>query len=208
MLLRDRTDQIVGLHWSLKDMTAYKQLKAINVDGHEAGDDEAMLLHDRSVHQYKQGELISLQPQIVWYVTRGIVKLSTLTEQGKEVLLGFLTPGMPFGAFLTALPLYEALAITDVELVSISASEIIASQHLGQFLFARIGQRLRQTETLLAISGERQLETRLYRLLQLLKEQLGEPVEQGTRLSVRFTHEEFPIHNFLEALSGARWQVI
>lgn len=190
MMLRDRADQPVGLHWSVKDVTAYKRLKAISVNEQETGADELAVLHGRSMHQFSQGDLISLNSQTVWYVNRGIVKLSTLTEQGKEVLLGFLTPGMPFGSLLTSLSLYEALAVTDVELISIATSEIIASQHLGQFLFGRTSQRLCQTELLLAISGERQLEARLYRLLQLLKDQLGEPVEQGTCLSIRFTHEE------------------
>lgn len=97
---------------------------------------------------------------------------------------------MPFGAYLTSLQLYEAVALTDVQLTSIPVNAIAHSCPLAQYLFVKTRQRLQQTEAWLAISGERQIEDRLCRLLNLLKDQAGEPTPEGTRLSIRLTQED------------------
>ncbi len=102
----------------------------------QSGPEDASLLQNQPVHQYEPGELIPLQPQALWYVNRGLVKLTTLTEQNKDVLIGLIGPGMPFGHYLTSLSLFEATALSDVELASISIAEIVASPHLTK-LFLR-----------------------------------------------------------------------
>jgi len=68
--------------------------------------------------------------------------------------------------------------------------QIAASPGLARTLLHQIIQRLRQTESLLAISGHLHVKDRFYHLLQLLKQQIGQPVAQGTRLSIRFTHQD------------------
>jgi CRP-like cAMP-binding protein len=108
--------------------------------------------------------MIPLEPEVLWQVTQGLVKLSTLSESNAEVLLGLSGPGMLFGSPLTGLPLYQAIALSDVQLISIPLTEINNSPDLAQTLFAQMSQRLRQTEALLALSGERLVKNRLYRL--------------------------------------------
>ncbi len=146
---------------------------------------------DRSKHIYLKGEIIPLKPQAIWQVTQGIVKLSTMSENGSEVLVGLAGPSMLFGSNLTELNTYQATALSKVELVCFSLSEVAASPSLTQTLLPQIIQRLRQTECLLAISGHRHVKDRFYQLLQLLKQEIGQPVEQGICLSVRFTHQDF-----------------
>jgi len=141
-------------------------------------------------HVYLKGEMISLKPQTIWVVSRGIVKLSTVSETGEEVLVGLAGPAMPFGSDLTALKTYQATALSEVELACFSLTDIAAYPNLAQKVLPQINQRLRQTEALLAISGQRHVKDRLHNLLLLLKQEIGQPVEQGTRLSVRFTHQE------------------
>lgn len=97
---------------------------------------------------------------------------------------------MPFSSDLTLLQTYQATALSDVELVYYTLTEIIASPRLTQTLLPQINQRLRQTEALLAIAGQRRLKDRFLQLLQLLKQEIGQPVPQGTRLLVRFTHQD------------------
>jgi CRP-like cAMP-binding protein len=48
---------------------------------------------------------------------------------------------------------------------------------------------MRQTEALLAIAGLKRVEDKLHHLLQLLKQEMGEPVAEGTRLGIRLTHQ-------------------
>jgi PAS domain S-box-containing protein len=140
---------------------------------------------------FLKGEIIPVKPQTIWQVSKGVVKLSTVCENGEEVLVGLVTSDMLFGADLTSLPTYQATALSEVQLVSISPIDIAKSPDIAQVVFAQVSQRLRQTEALLAISGQRRVKDRFYQLLSLLKQEIGQPVELGTRLSVRFTHQDF-----------------
>ncbi len=149
------------------------------------------LCQNRPLHSYSKGEIIPLSPTNIWLVTRGLVKLTTMSETGHEVLVGLAGLSIPFGASMTSLPIYQATALSEtVELVCFSLSEISNSPQLIQAISPQVNQRLRQTEQLLAVSGKRQVKDRLLHLLRLLKQELGESVPQGIRLSIRFTHQE------------------
>lgn len=141
-------------------------------------------------HFYLKGEIIPLKPQIFWQVCQGIVKLSTMSENGDEVLVGLAGPSMPFGSDLTSLKTYQATALSEVQLVCFSLEDIAGSHSLAQTILPQINLRLRQTEALLAISGQRRVKDRFLQLLQLLMQEIGQPVADGTRLSVRFTHQD------------------
>lgn len=191
LAFRDKHDRPAGFRWVLRDITEQKRLEAFQHSSYDlSGDNDAAFLQDRPIQEYSQGELISLAPQALCYVTRGMVKLTSLTLQNKEMMIGLIRPGMLFGAYLTALPIYQATALADVQLVDLSLGEITASPYLAQLMFAKTSYRLQQTETLLMIQGEQSIENGLCELLQLLKIEMGESVEQGVRLTVRLTHED------------------
>ena len=135
---------------------------------------------------YLKGEIIPVKSQVIWQVCQGLVKLSTVGENGEEVLVGLVSADMIFGANLTRLQTYQATALSEVQLVSVPWTEID-----NPSIKAQINQRLHQTEALLAISGQRRVKDRFYQLLQLLKQEIGQKVESGTRLNVRFTHQDF-----------------
>jgi CRP-like cAMP-binding protein len=118
------------------------------------------------------------------------VKLTTYSHSGQEVLVGLVGASSAFGSSLTALPLYEATALADTQLWSIPLSELPTSPKLKQRLLSQISQRLKQTESLLAVYGETRVADRFDSLLRLLKQEIGQPVAGGTRLSVRLTHED------------------
>jgi PAS domain S-box-containing protein len=190
LAIRDCNQQPISFRWTIRDISEQKRIKALEHHHHDGNGHSQNILQNRLRQFYSQGELIPLNSQTLWYVDQGLVKLSTLTDQNQEVLIGLISSGMPFGAYLTSLPLYEAIAISDVQLIAFSLNEIFTSYPLTQFFFAKTRQRLLQTETLLVISGERQIETRLCRLLQLLKDEVGQSVPQGIRLGLRLTHED------------------
>lgn len=139
---------------------------------------------------YLKGETIPLKPQIVYQVCQGIVRLSTLFENGEEVLVGLAGNSMAFGSDLTSLQTYQAVAVCEVHVLRFSLSDILASPHLSQVFIHQVSQRLRQTEALLAISGQRHVKDRLHYLLLLLKQEFGESTVQGTRLGIRLTHQD------------------
>lgn len=187
---RDSKGNAVSFHWVFKDITGRNRISLLQRTTVEKLSDNDSFFDNCPSQLYAPGDIIPLPPQTLAYVVKGLVKLTTLTEQNQEVLIGLIGRGMPFGKELTSLPIYEATALSDVELISFSQMEIAASSHLTQLLFSGVSHRLRQTEELLALCGERQVQTRLCRLLQLLKTEVGQPVAQGVCLTIRLTHED------------------
>lgn len=159
---------------------------------------------ERHLHFYGKGENVPLVTQGVLQVCQGWVLLSTCCPNGEEVLLGWAGPSTFFGLWLFQSlfpPLKEINSslqpnlyvsyhsLSDVYLKWYSLSEIETSPRLAQAMLPHLGKRIRQTETLLAINGQRRVEGRLHQLLLLLKEEMGQPVAEGTRLSARLTHQ-------------------
>jgi CRP-like cAMP-binding protein len=143
----------------------------------------------RTLRTYRRGQAITLNPSDVWVVYRGVVQLSTLYPSGDEAILGLAVPLMPFGLPLTLTQPYQAIALTDVDLMRLSLSELEQSPALMQCVLNQLSRRLQQTEALLALAGYRRVEDRLLQLLQLLQHELGQEVVGGTRLNVRLTHQ-------------------
>ena len=118
------------------------------------------------------------------------MKLSAYCEDGSEILVGLVKAEQPFGVDMTSLQTHGAIALCDVKIATIPATEVANNHTLSPVLLSQLNQRHKQTELLLFIAEKRRLKDRLRYLLQFLKQEIGEQVENGTRLSVRFTHEE------------------
>jgi CRP-like cAMP-binding protein len=143
----------------------------------------------RNLSSFRAGQSISMNPNEVWVVYRGVVQLSTLYPSGDEALLGLAGAAMPFGLPLTLIHPYQASALSDVDLLCLTLQEIEQSDTLSREIFQHLIRRLRQTEAMLAMVGYRRVEDRLRQLLNLLQMEIGQPVVNGTRLSVRLTHQ-------------------
>ena len=179
---RQEVNQPLTLRWLLRPATDSDQVEKEQLDSN------ANLGCDLQV--YHKGEIIPLHPEVIWQVRSGLVKLTTFSHSGQEVLVGLAAVKAVFGSTLTALPLYEATALADTQLWCISLSKFATSAQLQQRLLPQISQRLKQTESLLAVCGQVRVADRLYSLLQWLKQEIGQPVADGTRLSIRLTHED------------------
>ncbi|MBD2102292.1 Crp/Fnr family transcriptional regulator [Leptolyngbya sp. FACHB-261] len=147
------------------------------------------IYRDRPLYPFRSGQIIKIQPQEIWVVCRGVVQLSTLYASGDEALLGLAGPSMPFGQPFTLLEPYMATALSDVDLMRLTVAEVEASPTLAQGIFRHVSRRLRQTEAILALTGQRRVEDRLRHILWLLKNELGQATVEGTRLGVRLTHQ-------------------
>lgn len=148
------------------------------------------LYSERELRSSPSGAPIQMKPEEVWIVCRGVVQLSTLHPSGDEVLLGFAGPSMPFGVSLSSLKPYFATALSNVDLLRLTLADLQDSADLSQGIFRHLGRRLRQTEAILALVGHRRVEERLSHLLRLLQVEVGQPVEEGTRLTVKLTHQQ------------------
>lgn len=181
---KSRVAQLV-YQWVVRDVTERKRAEAaFNKPDYDPS-------FDRPLYHFSKGEPIPFEPHSIWLVTEGVVKLTTMSERGEEVIMGLVGDLMVFGATLTALQTYQASALSNVKLALISVSEIAQSPQLAQVLLSSLKQRLQQTESLLAIYGQIRVEERLNSFLALLKQVIGQPVEQGIRLRARLTHQDF-----------------
>ncbi|WP_068815634.1 Crp/Fnr family transcriptional regulator [Phormidesmis priestleyi] len=143
----------------------------------------------RNLHPYRSGQQIQMVAHEIWVVCRGVVLLSTLYPTGDEALLGLVSSSMPFGLPFTYINPYQAIALTDVDLMAVSMTEIEQSPLLAQEIFRHLSRRLQQSEAFLALAGCRRVEDRLRQLLILLQHEVGQPVNTGMRLNVRLTHQ-------------------
>lgn len=183
-VVRDQQGQAVYLLWLLRNICDRQQTEL------QLAENYSEFIENRPRYKHTKGEIIPLNNSVIWYICQGLVKLSTFSETGEEVLLGLAKTQMVFGSGMTSLSVYQATALSDVELVPIYASEIAVTSTLSHTLLPKINQRLQQTESFLVISKKQLVEDRLHYLLELLKQEVGEPLEGGIRLSIRFTHED------------------
>ncbi|WP_206815773.1 Crp/Fnr family transcriptional regulator [Chroococcus sp. FPU101] len=143
----------------------------------------------RRLHFYDKNEQIPLVEEGIWQVYRGTAQFSQLSVSGEEILLGWAQQNAFFGLWLTRLDSYQAKALSEVYLKWYSLSEIESSAQLTQIVLQQVIKRMRQTEALLAIAGLKRVEERLQHLLELLKQEMGQSIHEGTRLTVRLTHQ-------------------
>lgn len=144
----------------------------------------------RELQPYATGQTIPLGASDVLVVCRGVVQLGTLSVNGDEAVLGLVLPSMPFGLPFTHLRPYQAIALSDVDIMRLNWIEIEQSPFLAQGLFRQLSRRLQQTEAILAMAGQRRVEDRLRQLLLLLAQEVGQVQPNGTRIAVRLTHQQ------------------
>ena len=144
----------------------------------------------RSLVHLTAGSTVPLLKKSVWLVVRGMVKLTALSMQGDEMLLGLAGPNEPFGDPLTNVEAYEATTLCESDLLCLSCEEVSREPHLAVALLQGMGARYRQSEAMLALLGLRRVEDRVRGFLELLANDYGQPCELGLRLNIRLTHQE------------------
>jgi len=144
----------------------------------------------RNLMHLAAGSTVPLLRKNVWLVVRGMVKLTALSINGDEMLLGLAGPNEPFGDPLSNVEAYEATTLCDTDLLCLTCEEISREPHLAMALLQGMGTRYRQSESMLALLGLRRVEDRVRGFLELLANDYGKPCEQGLRLDIKLTHQE------------------
>lgn len=141
------------------------------------------------LQQYRRGDEISVLNSEIWQVYRGVVQLSRIQQDGREVISGWVTANGVFGNIADNALVYRAVALGDVYAKRYSAHDVVRYPLLARQLLAQFSDRLLQSQQLLTIIATSKVEDRLRDLLLLLKQEIGQSVENGIRLPVRFTHQ-------------------
>ncbi len=138
---------------------------------------------------YKKGNEITLFEPGFWQVALGVVQLSRISAGGDEIILGWATANNYFGDLVIKETNYRAQALSNTHVRWCSLSELAKSPHLTRILITQLSQRLIKAEQLQTIIGLSKIEERLWQLLLMLKEEMGQSVVKGTRLTIYFTHQ-------------------
>ena len=144
----------------------------------------------RNQVQLAAGSVVPLLRNSLWVVLNGMVKLGAVTEQGDELLLGLVGAQEAFGEPLSMVEAYEAVTLTDCELVCLTLDEIAQAPELTMAMVRAIMARLRQSDFLLSLLGLRRVEDRVRGFLELMAQEYGEPCDRGLRVGLRLTHQE------------------
>ena len=145
---------------------------------------------DPDLEFYRKGEEIPLIDSGFWQVYRGVVQLNRLNNGEREVVIGWVTPNHAFGNDINGISHYSAIAISDVYLRHYKTQQVARNPQLARLLLSELSYRLIKSEQMIAITSMTKVENRLLGLLAMLKEEMGHPVANGTRLTVRFTHQD------------------
>ena len=141
------------------------------------------------LQQYQRGDEISVLNSEIWQVYRGVVQLSRVQQDGTEVISGWITADGVFGNLADPSTLYRAVALGDVYVKQYSTQDIVRYPALARQFMAQFSDRLIKSQQLLTIISVSKVEERLKHLLSLLRQEIGQSVEDGVRLKVRFTHQ-------------------
>ena len=144
----------------------------------------------RNLVHLTAGSAVPLLKNSIWLVVRGMVKLGAVSVHGDELLLGLAGPNEPFGEPLSTVEAYEAMALSDCDLLCLSVTEVDQAPQLALAMMDAIASRYRQAESMLALLGLRRVEERVRGFLKMLAQDYGQPCDDGLRLNLRLTHQE------------------
>ncbi len=148
------------------------------------------LYQERNLWHYRAGKTIPLCRDDVWIIYRGIVQVQTLHPSGDESIISLIGPMMPLAQKFTTLEAYDTYALTDVDLLRLTWQEIHASLRLSTEMNQLLALRIRQTESLLALLGRRQIGDRLVGFLSFLAREFGQQTPEGIAIDVHLTHQQ------------------
>jgi CRP/FNR family cyclic AMP-dependent transcriptional regulator len=153
----------------------------------------------------------------------GRVKVSTLTDDGREIVLAFRGPGdllgelsaidgQPRSASVEAIEPVEALAVTPVDFRGFLTDH----PEIGLMLLETLSRRLRDADRKRVEYGAHDTVGRVAARLVELAEQYGEPDPLGIRIALPLSQEELAgwtgasreaVNKALHTLRGAGWVV-
>lgn len=133
----------------------------------------------------------------VYIVKSGKVKITKMSQDGKEIILEIISPGDMFGAVavLQGFPYpANAIAMEDTEVIKLHRNSLM--RILDRFpsimycLAMNIGERMRGSHEMLKNIALERVEARIASLLLKLADKMGEDTEDGRVINMKFTKQD------------------
>jgi len=136
-------------------------------------------------------------PEWLYLVLRGRVKITKLSQEGKEVILEVVRPGEPFGAVavLKGFPYpANAVAMEDAQLLRLARADLLRLldrfPSLLQSVLGHLGERLRDSHEMLKSIALEKVHARVAALLLKLAEKTSTKTPQGLRIDLKLTKQD------------------
>lgn len=130
-------------------------------------------------------------------IVKGSVSVCRIAPDGRETILSILKEGDFFGEmsmFDSSLRSASIKTLTEVEVGAVRQEDFLKlldrNPRIGRALVIALSERLRAANALIAATTSQDIRARLASLLLNLADQFGEPVDNGTRITLRLTNQE------------------
>ena len=153
-----------------------------------------------TTHRYAKHQTIFREGdpgQTFYLILAGSVAIVRVAADGRETILSILKERDFFGEmsiFDTAARAATVRTLTDAEVGAIERADFLAlidrSPRIGRLLVIALSERLRAANKLISATTSQDIRSRLASLLINLSTNFGEPVEMGTRITLRLTNQE------------------
>ncbi|MEK6238886.1 MAG: Crp/Fnr family transcriptional regulator [Planctomycetales bacterium] len=177
--------------WFLKKCDLFEQLSQAELERLET---RAQL---REFPRKSMVYLPTQEARSVFLLTSGRVKISNITQDGKQAILAFIDPGELFGELAVfdsseREDYAETMEKSTVVMIPAEEVRLLMEQHahLSMGVTKLIGLRRRRIERRLKHLLFRSNRERLIHLLLDLAEQYGYHTEQGVQLSIKLSHQD------------------
>jgi CRP/FNR family transcriptional regulator len=137
------------------------------------------------------------QSEWLFIVTKGKVKITKLSLDGKEIILELISPADFFGAIavLRGFPYpANAVAMEDTEVLKISRKNLMKIMDrfpsLMHFVAMDIGDRIRGSHEMLKTIALEKVESRIAVLLIKLSKKVGQKVPEGILIDMKLTKQD------------------
>ena len=140
----------------------------------------------RFKRQYNRGERIHLEEDRVIQIQRGVMRSTSLHNDGSEVLIGFYGPGDVLVAHTTHSCHVEMTAHTSL----VVTYERWAEASRKPAFYTRLKERICQMELWSSMQARPVLEERLLGILQVIAGKFATQTDDGLLLQIKVTHEQ------------------
>lgn len=130
----------------------------------------------------KRHQLLPSRHDILWQIERGVVRTTTVTENGMLIVLGYWGVGDIVGHAMSQLGAYQIECLTEVE------ASVLPQAQWSQVVDALL-EHIQQVQELLKIVHQNPAQHRLWQFLSFLAQKFGVEVEQGQLISLNLSHQ-------------------
>jgi CRP-like cAMP-binding protein len=133
--------------------------------------------------RFEKGSFLPVKKYPLWQIRSGLVKTSTVLEDGTVVVLGLWEKNNLVGRVLSKADPYQVECLTQVTAVPIKLENNIQFTEL-------LLQQIKEIEELTIIRSHKKIDLMLLKLLAWFAEKHGSLTENGHLIDLRLTHQD------------------